>query len=163
MKGKLYLQGKTYAEAVQNNPKSPKEILYGNTCAQVAARVIRHYNEIHRQARVAGASFLETYSLNKGLKKFGEAGKKAAVKEMKQLHDRSCFEPIKFENLTPTEKKRALESLIFLVDKRSGEIKARTCANGSVQRNWMSKEESSSPTVSIPALFMTAAIEAHEG
>ena len=70
--------------------------------------------------------FWRPTSLNKGLKKFGEAGKKAAVKEMKQLHDRSCFEPIKLENLTHTEKKRALELLIFLVEKRSGEIKART-------------------------------------
>ena len=61
-----------------------------------------------------------------------------------------------------TEKKRALESLIFLVEKKSGEVKARTCANGSVQRNWMTKEDSTSPTVSIPALFSTAAIDAYE-
>ena len=63
------------------------------------------------------------------------------MKEMQQLHDRVCFEPVKLENLTLIEKKRALESLIFLVEKKSGEVKARTCANGSIQRNWMTKED----------------------
>jgi hypothetical protein len=32
-------------------------------------------------------SFIQTYSLNKGLKKFGDRGKDAAQKEMKQLSD----------------------------------------------------------------------------
>ena len=57
----------------------------------------------------------------RGLKKFGEKGKQVALKEMQQLHDRVCFEPIRVESLTPREKKRALELLIFLVEKKSGE------------------------------------------
>ena len=162
MTGKSYLQKKSYAEALKTT-YNHTEIKYGTTCALVATRVIEHFNEVHRQAKDSGSSFLETYSLTKGLKKFGEKGKQAAMKEMQQLHDRVCFEPIKLENLTPTEKKRALESLIFLVEKKSGEVKARTCANGSVQRNWMTKEDSTSPTVSIPPLFSTAAIEAYKG
>jgi len=31
-----------------------------------------------------------TYSLKKGIAKFGEAAKQAAMKEMRQLHDRQC-------------------------------------------------------------------------
>ena len=50
---------------------------------------------------------------------------------MQQLHDRIVFEPIKVEYLTEKERKRAMESLIFLVEKRDGKIKARMCANGS--------------------------------
>ena len=69
---------------------------------------MEHFNEIYREARVNGTLFLETYSLNKGLKKFGEEGKKAAMKEMQQLHDRVCFEPIKLESLSPTEKKESI-------------------------------------------------------
>ena len=65
--------------------------------------------------------------------------------------------------MTKLERKRALESLIFLVEKKSGEVKARTCANGSTQRTWMDKEDSMSPTVSTNALFITAAIDAREG
>ena len=36
------------------------------------------------------------------------------------------------------------------------------CANGSKQRNWMKKEESSSPTTSIEALFIQSTINAKE-
>ena len=81
---------------------------------------------------------------------------------MKQLHDRICFRPINTNSLTPEERKRALESLLFLVEKKSGEVKARTVANGSAQRIWMDKEESSSPTVSTTGLFITLAVDAKE-
>ena len=104
-----------------------------------------------------------TYSLKKGIAKFGEEGRASALKEMKQLHDRECFAPIDSKTLTPTEKKRALESLIFLVQKRDGKIKTRHCANGNPQRKWMDKDEVSSPTVSTDSLFITSAIEAAEG
>ena len=100
MTGKSYLQKKSYAKAVKTEYQH-KEIPYNTTCALVASRTIEHFNEIHREARVNGTSFLETYSLNKGLKKFGEEGRKAAMKEMQQLHDRVCFEPIKLESLSP--------------------------------------------------------------
>lgn len=56
-----------------------------------------------------------------------------------------------------------METLIFLTEKRDGRIKARTCANGSVQREWITKEESSSPTVTLEALMLSAAIDAMEG
>jgi hypothetical protein len=39
-----------------------------------------------------------------------------------------------------------MDSLIFLVEKSDGRIKARTCANGSLQRNYIDKEEATSPT-----------------
>ena len=61
------------------------------------------------------------------------------------------------------QKKKALESLIFITEKRDGRIKARACANGSKQRLWMNKEDSTSPTVSLPSVLMTSTIDAHEG
>ena len=82
---------------------------------------------------------------------------------MKQLHDRNCFELVNITTLSPTEKKRALESLIFLTEKQDGTIKARHCANGSVQREWMSRENVSSPTVNTESTLLTAVIEAEEG
>ena len=81
---------------------------------------------------------------------------------MKQLHDRVCFRPINPNTMTQMERKRALESLLFLVEKKSGEVKARNVANGSTQRVWMNKEDSSSPTVSTGALFITSAVDAKE-
>ena len=59
-------------------------------------------------------SFLQTCSLNKGIKQFGERGRKAALKEMKQLHDKACFEPIDKKTFGASEAKRALDSSIFL-------------------------------------------------
>ena len=74
---------------------------------------------------------------------------------MKQLHDRIVFKPIRVENLTELEKKRAMESLMFLVEKRDGRKKARTVANGSTQRSYIPKEEAASPTASTDSIIIT--------
>jgi hypothetical protein len=108
-------------------------------------------------------SFIQTYSLNKGLKTFGDRGKEAAQKEMKQLHDRVVFEPILIADMTPQERKRAMESLIFLTEKRDGTVKARTCANGSTQREYIPREEASSPTAATEAILITGVIDAKQG
>ncbi len=41
-------------------------------------------------------------------------------------------------------------------------MKARSCANGSVQRDHNAKEEAASPTVALESVFVTAAINARE-
>ena len=56
--------------------------------ATVIGKIINHLNEAISQES-KNLSFLQTYSLNKGIKKFGTKGKQAAHKEMKQLHDRT--------------------------------------------------------------------------
>ena len=86
----------------------------------------------------------------------------SAKSEMQQLHDRECWTPISVESMTQKEKSKALESLIFLVEKKSGKIKARHCANGSKQRKWMTQEETTSPTVMTESVLLTATIEAEE-
>ena len=82
---------------------------------------------------------------------------------MKQLHDRGCWQPIDVSTMTPTEKAKALESLIFLVEEKDGRIKARHCANGSKQRKWINPEDAASPTVMTDSILLTAGIEAKEG
>ena len=144
------------------NAQTMKKTEYDTDIAKVAAMYMDSLNETSIQAEETGKSFLETYNLRKGIQKFGERGRKAAHKEMKQLHDRVCFRPINPGTMTETERKRALESLIFLTEKKTGEVKARTVANGSAQRVWMGREESSSPTVSTAGLFMTLAVDAKE-
>ncbi len=52
--------------------------------------------------------------------------------------------------------------LIFLKEKRNGTVKAQSCANGSVQRDHIAKEEAASPTVALESVFVTAAIDARE-
>ena len=84
------------------------------------------------------------------------------MKEMGQLHDRECFKPIHKKDLNSIELKRALESLIFITEKKSGELKARHCTNGSPQRQYINREDVSSPMVSTELMMMTAVIEAYE-
>ena len=70
--------------------------------ATVIGKIINHLNEAISQES-KNLSFLQTYSLNKGIKKFGTKGKQAAYEEMKQLHDRVCFKPIDKKTLAAIE------------------------------------------------------------
>ena len=106
--------------------------------------------------------FVQSYGLLKGLKKFGEKRRKAAYKEMKQLHDRVVFKPIRVKELTAQEQRRAMESLIFLVEKRDGTIKGWTCANGSTQGEYMDRDEATSPTAMTESIIITGVIEAKQ-
>jgi hypothetical protein len=107
---------------------------YSIETARVIAMTICHMNiKMESLLEEEKISHAQTYSLKKGLKTFGERGADAATGKMKQLHDRAVFHPIHVNDLTDEEKDRAMESLIFLVQKRDGYVKARTCANGSTQ------------------------------
>jgi hypothetical protein len=83
-------------------------------------------------------------------------------KELTQFHTMSCFKPRDARTLTRDDRRNALASLMFLTEKRSGKIKARACANGSIQRKHIAKEEAVAPTVSPDAIFVQATIFAHE-
>ena len=101
-------------------------------------------------------------SMRKGLKVFGEPGYAAVKKEMQQLHDRKVMQPVNRKDLSPSQKKEALGYLMFLKKKRCGAIKGRGCADGRKQRAYITKEESTSPTVSTEAVFLTAIVDAWE-
>ena len=60
-------------------------------------------------------------------------------------------------------RKESLPYLMFLKRKRCGKIKGRECADGRKQREFISQEEASSPTVSAHALMATCIIDAIEG
>jgi hypothetical protein len=72
--------------------------------------------------------FIQTYSLYAALKKFGEKGWDAALGEMKLLHDRRVFKSIDASTLSALDKRHALESLIFLEEKKDNQIKGQTYA-----------------------------------
>ena len=55
-----------------------------------------------------------------------------------------------------------MESLIFLTEKRDSKIKARTCANGSTQREYTLKEEATSPTAATESIIITGVVEAKQ-
>ena len=101
-------------------------------------------------------------SMKQGLRMFGEEGYAAVRKEMQQLHDRKVMQPINCTDLTPEHKREALGYLMFLMKKRSGTVKGRGCADGHKQRAYITKEESTSPTISTEAMFLMAVVDAWE-
>ena len=136
---------------------------YSNEMAMVMAMIMCQLND-RAFNNVDGyvAQFIQTYSLKAGLKKFKERGRKSAMSEMGQLHERAVFEPVHVDDLTKLEKERAMESLIFLVEKRDGRVKARTCANGSTQRTYVNRDEAASPTASTESILITATLDAKQ-
>ena len=66
------------------------------------------------------------------------------------------------KDLTPEQKREVLGYLMFLKKKRCGKIKGRGCADGRKQRAYITKEQSTSPTISTEAVFLTALVDAWE-
>eukprot|EP00957_Ditylum_brightwellii_P161972 12331661-Ditylum_brightwellii.AAC.1 len=54
-------------------------------------------------------SFSQTYTLKQGLKHFGDKGRHAVNKELRQLHNRKVSAPIHVHELSKQEKARAME------------------------------------------------------
>jgi hypothetical protein len=93
-----------------------------------------------------------------GLKYFGQDGADAIMVELEQLLYHKVMDRCKAGDLSKEQKKAALKYLMFLKQKHCGKIKGHGCADGRKQRSYKTKEESSSPTVSIKALFLTCMI-----
>jgi hypothetical protein len=55
-----------------------------------------------------------------------------------------------------------LESHMFLKEKRDGSLKGRTVAGGNKQRDCISKEDASSPTIATEAILLSCIIDAKE-
>ena len=134
---------------------------YGNRTAayNLRPRKPRDYSHLHT---VLESTMMTQYSMKKGIEIFGDAGIEAILKELHQLHDRGVLEPANHTTMTPTERKAALAYLMFLKEKRTGEIKGRGCADGRKQRLHTNKEDASSPTVAIESVFLTSVIDAKE-
>jgi hypothetical protein len=87
----------------------------------------------HVVTHILGVVMAEQYSINKGVRLFGDKARESVTKELKQLHDYVTYRPIHAHELTPEEKRQALASLIFINEKICGRIKTRACVNGSTQ------------------------------
>ena len=71
--------------------------------------------------------------------------------------------PKNANNLSPREKRKTLRALNLIKEKRNGNIKGRTCADGISQRQYLKQDESvDSPTASLESLLVTLLIDAYE-
>ena len=50
-----------------------------------------------------------------------------------------------------------------MMENRDGTFKAKTCANGQQQGEYITKNEETSPTINLNLIFVTCATEAKEG
>ena len=67
------------------------------------------------------------------------------------------------DSLTRSHNKGALRAINLIKEKRSRKLKGKTCADERPQRCYITKEDASSPTISLEALFPSLIIYAHEG
>ena len=89
--------------------------LYSSASAGVIGACI---NEIKSGIEREGISFIQQFSMRKGLKAIGrETGMKIMTKEIEQLHKRNSFKPINVCNITDGEKARAQDAIMLLTQK----------------------------------------------
>ena len=114
-------------------------------------------------AHIIGVLMAEHYSTKKAKELFGDSVDDAIMKELKQIHSFETYEPLKASDLSWEEKKQALNSLLFVTEKRNGDIKARNVADGSKQRTYheYKKNNGASPTVLTESVFLKGVIDAH--
>jgi hypothetical protein len=132
-----------------------KETEYSIKTAKVITKAMNYFNyaflaaskhPTFSKSKKITFSFIETFGLKRELKHFGKKGCDASFSEAKQLHDRVEFIPVNVSKLTPQGIKRAMESLMFLVEKHDGRVKSQWCAYGSTQQSYTSKEDAASST-----------------
>jgi len=97
-----------------------------------------------------------------GVKKHGKAAVTALFEEFFQLDDKTVFKGVDQATLSRKQKRMALRAINLIKEKRCGKLKGRTVADGSVQRNMCTKEETASSTVSNDALMLTMLVDAWE-
>ena len=56
-----------------------------------------------------------------------------------------------------------MEALMFLTEKRDKSIKGRMVYNGKPTQEWLSREDSASPTAALESIMLTAIVDAKEG
>ncbi|CAJ1954982.1 unnamed protein product [Cylindrotheca closterium] len=111
-----------------------------------------------------GLNFIQQYYINQGLKKFGDDGKDAVDKELRQMILRDCFTPEFVKDMTASERKKAQSAMMLLAEKQFEKtIKGRLVFRGDGTREWLSREDTASPTASQEAITTTCVIDAHEG
>jgi Reverse transcriptase (RNA-dependent DNA polymerase)/Zinc knuckle len=101
-------------------------------------------------------------SASVGIRKHGQAAVDALFKEFAQLDDKEVFEPVQAHSITKSQKASALRAINLIKEKRSGELKGRTCADGRPQRSMYAKDETASPTIATDALMITLMVDAAE-
>ena len=124
----------TRLERKHNSFQTPEQIEeHSTTEAVVLGRCI---GDIARRCSEE-LVFAQQHTLDKGLCKFGEQGKQATTKEVRQMRERTRFEPTLVSELSANERKKAQNATMHLTEKRDKSIKGRMVCNGAPTREWL--------------------------
>ncbi|CAJ1968219.1 unnamed protein product [Cylindrotheca closterium] len=111
-----------------------------------------------------GLNFIQQYYINQGLKKFGEDGKDAVDKELRQMLLRDCFTPKFVKGMTVSERKKAQSAMMLLAEKQFKKtVKGRLVYQGDGTHEWLLREDTASPTALQEAITTTCVIDANKG
>ena len=103
---------------------------YEESEVKVVANMLTHLKEVCNA---------QQFNLSRGLKEFPVERPPVEKKELRQLHQRGSFKAIAVKKLTRLERERAMEGLMLLQRKGSGEVKGRSAYNGKPTRKWITK------------------------
>ena len=70
------------------------------------------------ESHVVGLCLANLYNLRKGTELFGERAEEAVVNELTQIDEFETYEPVHKHDLSEADKKRALESMMKVTEKR---------------------------------------------
>ena len=84
-------------------------------------------------------SFGQQHILQKGLKLFKNKGCDAAIEELDQLHRRMRFTPVDVNDLTRNEKKKAMEALMLMTEKKIRQLKVEWFTINRKNPKWHNK------------------------
>ena len=132
---------------------------YGHSFLQFAAAQV--LNQLPAEEIMRGI-VLTQMSARAGIKKHGAAAEAALLKEFRQLEEKGVFEALDPATLTDAQKAAALRAVNLIKEKRTGELKGRSCADGRPQRALYDRSQTASPAVALDALLAKLALDAHE-
>ena len=72
------------------------------------------------------------------------------------------FQPKHWHELNVNERDKALKYLMYLKEKRNGDVKGIGCADGLSQILYTNKIDTASPTASLAGIIITCVIDTHE-
>ena len=125
---------------------------------QAGIRMMKEYFNIEASKSTPQNEF------RKGLELFGDKRYQATKNELEaNLLERGCINMLSWKDFTWDIRKRVLGYLMFLKRKRNGKMLGRGYADGRPQQEYITKEESSLPALSLYALMGSCVIDALYG
>ena len=120
---------------IKKKPNRYVPTLDGNRYAETEGQIhintevqdLQPMTDEETREHVLGIIMAQQHTLHTGLRKFGSKGKQAVLKELEQLQDMQAYTHVEAASLTAAEKKRAVESIMLLIEKKRWKNQRSSC------------------------------------